>query len=921
MTKNKDTEFKILKDEPLTKKEADRFGYVDIANNITNLILRIEPPFTIGLYGKWGIGKTSICRLLEENLRENPQYKIFYFDAWKYEKDSFRRQFLIELDNDIFNGELRYRENLNQSLTIPRTSSLKENIKIILDDFLMKVFGIFGGITLILILFKFIILPYIVTGDVLEVSKRFIDLGFFINLFYFLLGSFRLYQGYIQIHRTDSAEGFEYFYKEAIKKLGNKKLLVIIDNLDRLEHKKAIELLSDIKTFLANEKIYREVKNKAIFLIPCDNRSINDHLKEVYGENFDTEEFLRKFFNVSFKVPKLLDLELDDYISEKLKETNIPEFQDNYPLSFVIMNAFRDNPREIIQFINSLITYYSLAKRRRLNYVLDHLPFLAKTLVIRQKWPDVYLDIEEKILRTGLKLEEIVSNIKNDDLKQFLAATNSINVQSQDIFFSLHQSEQERELQEWSSFILSAEEKRFADIKKIYNGIKKLDQINVLNDLLREYIRKNKDKEEKLLNVFISIHQIIDEKNLEEFQVFLNEILDKFTPSLLSRGIDSISFKNIINPSLLRLPKPFITKFTNTIIESLSFTKDDGSPSVSLEKGIEIFGLISQEPIWVFFKIYQSKLTELKNKFIQSIDVNLLLEKISDDENFLEKVLDFIVRVKPANENTAIETIKKINEMLNQPNLQDNRKMIFEYSLRYLQSIDLLKVGGKKEGLEVIQNFSHTIVNLYHQSPDWDYKGLLSKIILCLIPIKENINRNSLISSLRDFISNTDNKEENIIETLTKKELFSLIGSFPEIKEGVIQRSQSNPDLFVEANLKSQFELEELYRILSSLINSDQDQFLRFIKYTSYKIPDTGRDSIATNMINQITILDARMLKEWLQVIKKIGVPSNLLSNFYLNLKNVKNKGEDYSEIVKKFVRRNKRLFGEAQVEDLLKDE
>jgi predicted KAP-like P-loop ATPase len=78
---NKPPKFNILKDEPLTENEMDRFEYSDIAEELANIIQNVKTPFTIGLYGKWGCGKTSICKLIEKNLKKDDKFKTFYFDV------------------------------------------------------------------------------------------------------------------------------------------------------------------------------------------------------------------------------------------------------------------------------------------------------------------------------------------------------------------------------------------------------------------------------------------------------------------------------------------------------------------------------------------------------------------------------------------------------------------------------------------------------------------------------------------------------------------------------------------------------------------------------------------------------------------------------------------------------------------------
>ena len=55
--------------------------------------------FTIGLYGDWGTGKSSVIKTLEKKYKasSDKKYKFVTYDAWKYANDSFSRMFLFEL--------------------------------------------------------------------------------------------------------------------------------------------------------------------------------------------------------------------------------------------------------------------------------------------------------------------------------------------------------------------------------------------------------------------------------------------------------------------------------------------------------------------------------------------------------------------------------------------------------------------------------------------------------------------------------------------------------------------------------------------------------------------------------------------------------------------------------------------------------
>lgn len=51
----------------------------DVATNENNL------PITIGLYGDWGSGKSSVLKILANQLSEDQETIVIYFDGWAFE--------------------------------------------------------------------------------------------------------------------------------------------------------------------------------------------------------------------------------------------------------------------------------------------------------------------------------------------------------------------------------------------------------------------------------------------------------------------------------------------------------------------------------------------------------------------------------------------------------------------------------------------------------------------------------------------------------------------------------------------------------------------------------------------------------------------------------------------------------------------
>lgn len=93
--------FKFLKDTPIGKETEGFFDFYhkSVAPALRSIIENDTCVHTIGLFGRWGTGKSTIVRLLKEDGVASSQ--IIEFDCWKYEKDSLRRQLLLQIAKDL----------------------------------------------------------------------------------------------------------------------------------------------------------------------------------------------------------------------------------------------------------------------------------------------------------------------------------------------------------------------------------------------------------------------------------------------------------------------------------------------------------------------------------------------------------------------------------------------------------------------------------------------------------------------------------------------------------------------------------------------------------------------------------------------------------------------------------------------------
>jgi hypothetical protein len=94
----------FIPDEPVSAEE-DAFGHDDYSRAIASIVSDPSPPSTLGVFGPWGVGKSSIVKGVEDHL-DAKTCSFVYFDAWKYEGDSLRRQFLVDVTGQLERAEV-----------------------------------------------------------------------------------------------------------------------------------------------------------------------------------------------------------------------------------------------------------------------------------------------------------------------------------------------------------------------------------------------------------------------------------------------------------------------------------------------------------------------------------------------------------------------------------------------------------------------------------------------------------------------------------------------------------------------------------------------------------------------------------------------------------------------------------------------
>jgi hypothetical protein len=388
----------VLRDEPLFgsrpyEAASDTFAYEAFAKALLDVLKDNAPPLSIGLFGPWGIGKSTIVNILFSKIHADHSLPLFpiYFNAWKYSGDSFRRQFLLEVASAVHGSrthpQVQRLERLNYTdvLTQKPDKSWLDELREMLTGRVIRTKRA-GVIRLVLGLFL------MVMGTIFSIlsSSAYpaITAGFAAVIIFVLKMKFEdvfvIEENRVYDPKLIFPEQFEKEFRTLIDPalLNGKHAVIVLDDIDRCDPSTIKDILISTKNFVGHTNAY--------FLIPCDDLNVINIFDDAAHKSGYRDEMLRKYFNIGLRIPPISNRDLIDFANRMARETKLPE--DIVQLA--VIADYRD-ARRIKHFANNFLLKLHIAKERSAS---GHLPpltperelQLAKLVIIEDCAPPIF---------------------------------------------------------------------------------------------------------------------------------------------------------------------------------------------------------------------------------------------------------------------------------------------------------------------------------------------------------------------------------------------------------------------------------------------------------------------------------------------------------------------------------------------------
>ena len=458
-------------------------------NNLADQVIEISKddnlsPATIGIYGDWGSGKSTLMKMVKKSLDADDNTLTVEFNGWLFEGYEDAKTALCGTILDEMHKHEKFFAKAKNKIKallgkVDGGKLLSKGVKYGLDLLLTGGLGSVTELTL--------------TGLISAVKQKAGDVSE--DEIKIMVDALKT-----EDNKRTEIKNFRNSFKEVFEDCKGERLVVFIDELDRCTPDTVLDIFEAIRLFLYVPGI--------TFIIGADERlvsyAVKTKYKDIPGNDIDiSKEYLEKLIQYPVKIPKLNESEVKQYITclllqnEGLDMEDVTEaihkmpineeftidmvkiatdkqhteaIKEAFDLSNQISSALaalmKGNPRHCKRFFNTLMMRIALADRREIKLQKK---VLAKLMLAEYYKPSFFEALMQPKSKDELKQLEsnseessflVIKDWSNDEWVQKWAKGEPALSKVEDLPNYFYFSRESRKLYSLSAEVLSADAKK-----------------------------------------------------------------------------------------------------------------------------------------------------------------------------------------------------------------------------------------------------------------------------------------------------------------------------------------------------------------------------------------------------------------------------------------------------------------------------
>ena len=297
-------------DEPVAPGASDNLDIGRHASSLAKFVSATETPITIGIQGEWGSGKTSLINSIYHVFENNSEYKQIWINSWEFSLLSTPEESLLKIVNKI----------IDELLEADKNEKRKEKIHNGAKKIFQGALRVGAQLTL--------------GNEAANVASELLSSG----------------KADISALRNQLKE-----LVNEIERRGTnpyKRILIYVDDLDRIEPRNAVSILELLKNIF-------NVPN-CVFVLAIDYQVIVKGLEGKFGkQTIENEWEFRAFFDKIIQLPFMMPMgqyNIGKYVNKLLLDIGFVEGKglDENSIREIVLRTIGGNPRSIKRLVNSV---------------------------------------------------------------------------------------------------------------------------------------------------------------------------------------------------------------------------------------------------------------------------------------------------------------------------------------------------------------------------------------------------------------------------------------------------------------------------------------------------------------------------------------------------------------------------------------